>query len=140
MLSNYSSCNFLSFPFERDADVSLDYEKWNHVCFTWSNSNGDYKFYKDGKIVGSGSGFYKNGMISSGGTTVIAQDQDTVGGGFVADQSFVGDVTEVNVWGAVLSESDIVAQYHNCHITQGSVNFWSQFKGNVHGDVLVVEP
>ena len=69
-------------------------------------------FYKDGEIVGSGSGLYTGGTISSGGTIVIEQDQDT----------------------------DIVAQYHNCSITQGSVNWWSQFKDDVQGDVLVVEP
>lgn len=80
------------------------------------------------------------GKISSGGTTVIGQDQDEVGGGFVASQAFVLDVTEVNGWSTVLSRSDIVAQYSNCHITQGSVNWWSQFKAGVHGGVQIVEP
>ncbi|KAL9972431.1 hypothetical protein ACROYT_G018730 [Oculina patagonica] len=124
----------------RFADVGLDYGKWNHVCFTWNNTKGDYKFYKDGVVVGSGTGFNVDGKISSGGTTVIGQDQDSLGGGFAADDSFVGYVTEVNVWGNVLSESDIVAQYSNCHVTQGSVNWWSQFKDGVHGGVVVVEP
>lgn len=80
------------------------------------------------------------GKISSGGTTVIGQDQAEVGGGFVASQAFVLDVTEVNGWSTVLSRSDIVAQYSNCHITQGSVNWWSQFKAGVHGGVQIVEP
>ncbi|KAL9972423.1 hypothetical protein ACROYT_G018722 [Oculina patagonica] len=122
------------------ADVGLDFGKWNHVCFTWSSANGEYKFYKDGVVVGSGTGFNEGGTIKSGGTTVIGQDQDTLGGGFDATQSFVGEVTEVNVWGVVLSESDIAAQYRNCHITQGAVNWWSQFKDGVHGGVVVKEP
>lgn len=71
---------------------------------------------------------------------MIGQDQDEVGGGFVASQAFVLDVTEVNGWNTVLSRSDIVAQYSNCHITQGSVNWWSQFKAGVHGGVQIVEP
>ncbi|KAL9972415.1 hypothetical protein ACROYT_G018713 [Oculina patagonica] len=125
---------------KRYAEVALDYGKWNHVCFTWSSANGDYKFYKDGAIVASGTGLNKGGKIASGGTTVIGQDQDTLGGGFAAAQSFVGEVTEVNVWGVVLSASDIAAQYRNCHITQGSVNWWSQFKDGVHGGVQIVEP
>ena len=41
---------------------------------------------------------------------MIGQDQDVAGGDFDGNQAFVGDVTEVNAWGAVLSESDIVAQ------------------------------
>ena len=82
----------------------------------------------------------KDGKISSGGATVIGQDQDWVGGGFEVKQSFVGEVTEVNVWGTVLSESDILAQYHNCHITIGSVNEWRDFEDGVQGGTEVIPP
>ena len=91
-------------------------------------------------LVGSGSGMAKGKIIKLGGTSVIAQDQDTVGGGFDANQGFVGDVSEVNVWGVELSESDINAQYHNCHITTGSVNEWRDFEDGVHGDTEVIPP
>lgn len=91
-------------------------------------------------IVGRGTGLHVGGKISSKGTTVIGQDKENVLGDFDPEQSLVGDLTEVNVWGAVLSESYIVAQYWNCRIPQGSVNWWSQFKDGVRGDVVVVEP
>jgi len=91
-------------------------------------------------VVGSGSGMAKGHKITSGGTTVIAQEQDTMGGGFDKNQAFVGDVTEVNVWGVELLESDIAAQYHNCHITLGSVNEWRDFKDGVRGGTDVIEP
>lgn len=78
------------------------------------------------------------GKVTSGGITVIGQDEDEIGGGLVADQAFVGTVTELNVWSAVLSESDIVAQARNCHITKGSVNWWSQFRAGVN--VIISEP
>jgi len=55
-------------------------------------------------------------------------------------QAFVGEVTKVNVWGVELSESDIVAQYHNFHITLGSVNEWRDFKDGVRGGTDVIEP
>ena len=71
---------------------------------------------------------------------MIAQEQDQVGGGFGAKQAFVGDVTEVNVWGVELSECDILAQYHNCHITTGSVNEWRDFEDGVHGETEVIPP
>lgn len=91
-------------------------------------------------VVGSGSGMAKGHKITSGGTTVIAQEKDTMGGSFEKDQAFVGDVTEVNVWGVELSESDIVAQYQHCHITLGSVNEWRDFKDGVRGGTEVIEP
>ncbi|KAL9972422.1 hypothetical protein ACROYT_G018721 [Oculina patagonica] len=125
---------------KRYADVGLNYGKWNHFCFTWSNTNGDYKFYKDGVVVGSGTGLNAGLNIISGGTTTIGQYFDVYAGRFNPYKSFVGEVTEVNVWGEVLSESDIAAQYATCHVTQGSVNWWSQFKDDVHGGIQIVEP
>ena len=71
---------------------------------------------------------------------MIAQDQDMPGGGFSAQQAFVGDVTEVNVWGVELSESDILAQNRNCHITMGSENVWRDFEDGVHGETEVIPP
>lgn len=126
--------------FGRYCDAEIDYKKWNHICITWNNTYGDYNFYKDGELVCSGTGLNEGRYIRSGGTAVIGQDQDTVGGGFDADQSFVGDVTEVNVWRTVLSEERIVKQYNRCNITDGSVVQWSQFKDGVYGGVVVVEP
>lgn len=82
----------------------------------------------------------KGQIIASGGTTVIAQEQDIVGGRFDEDQAFVGDVTEVNVWGVELSGGDIVAQYHNCRITTGSVNKWRDFEEGVRGGTEVIPP
>ena len=119
------------FFLQRNANVGLDDGDWHHVCFTWSGRNGDYEFYKDGVSVGSGTGMNVGGKISSGGTTVIGQYQYKVGGGFDADNAFVGDVTEVNVWGTALSKSDIHAQATNCHITQSTVKWWSQFKAGI---------
>ena len=109
------------------------------TCFTWSNTNGDYQFWIDGEVVGSGSDFYEGGTIEKGSTVVIGQDQDEVGGGFDPRQSWLGEVSRINVWGVVLSESDIVAEYHDCHVTLGSVVMWPQLyaKKSLHGNVIV---
>ena len=101
------------------------------TCFTWSNTNGDYQFWIDGEVVGSGSDFYEGGTIEKGSTVVIGQDQDEVGGGFDPRQSWLGEVSRINVWGVVLSESDIVAEYHDCHVTQ------LYAKESLHGNVIV---
>ena len=89
----------------------------------------------------NGTGLKENHQIPAGGTVVIGQDQDTVGGGFQTADSFgPGEVTEVNLWSRVLSASDIAAQYANCHITKvGLMHWWEQFKDGVSG-VTVVEP
>ncbi|KAL9979164.1 hypothetical protein ACROYT_G016784 [Oculina patagonica] len=113
---------------------------WRHFCFTWENTNGVYKSYKDGKLEAQGVDFQKGYILRSGGTVVLGQDQDSIGGGFNTNDAFVGEMIEVNMWGSVLSESDIAAQYENCSIPHGSVLAWPLFKDVVHGQVQVVEP
>ena len=68
---------------------------------------------------------------------MLGQDQDSVGGGFDRTQIFHGRLSSVNMWGKVLSESDIAAQYTNCSVPHGSVLNWSIFKNLARGNVTV---
>ena len=43
--------------------------------------------------------------IRAGGSLVLGQEQDSVGGGFDSTQSFQGTLTNVNVWSYVLPAS-----------------------------------
>ena len=82
-----------------------------------------------------------NYVILSGGTAVIGQDQDKVGGAFSKQDAFgPGMVTELNLWDSVLSASDIAAQHANCTLTPGLVHSWAQFQDDVHGAVQVEQP
>ena len=57
-----------------------------------------------------------------------------MGGGFDTEDAFgPGQLAEVNMWSRVLSGSEIAAQYQDCHIPQGSVHAWSQFKDAING-------
>lgn len=71
---------------------------------------------------------------------MLGQDQDSIGGGFNANEALVGELTELNMWDSVLSESDVAAQYENCSIPHGSVLAWPLFKDVVYGNVIVIEP
>lgn len=139
-LFSYPTSHVLIHGQRRDIDQDIPSDDlFHHFCFTWSNTNGDYQFWIDGEVVGSGSGLNKGGRIEKGGTLVIGQDQDKVGGAFDPRQSWIGEVSGINVWGVVLSESDIVAQYHHCHVTLGSVVMWPKLyaKESLHGNVEV---
>ena len=132
-----------SFPFlffERLGDKGIpDDELYHHFCFTWSNDNGDYKFWLDGEVVGSGSDFQTGTMIDYGGIAVVGQDQDSFGGGFHPSQSWAGEVSGLNVWGEVRSDTDIKAEFQECHVTTGSIIEWPQLyaKDSLHGNVCV---
>ena len=90
--------------------------------------NGDYQICLDGEVVGSGFGLYKGGMIKHGSTLVIGKDQDVVGRKFDPNRSRIGQVymAGLNLWGLVLSKSDIITQYRNCYVRTGSTVMWSQ--------------
>ncbi|XP_078346924.1 uncharacterized protein LOC144632199 [Oculina patagonica] len=126
---------------DKETSVAIKENQWHHICATWNNTNGDWQLYKDGKLEKTDTGFKMNHVIPSGGTVVIGQDQDSVGGGFEHDAAFgPGEVTEVNLWGTVLSASDIAAQHANCTITPASlVHSWAQFNYSIHGNVKIIK-
>ena len=85
---------------------------FHHLCFTWSNTNLDYQVWLDGEVVGRGSDLYKGGMIKHAGTLLIEQDQDMVGGKLDPNQSWTDQVSGLNLWGSVLSKSDMYYYQH----------------------------
>merc|ERR1712176_258482 len=52
-------------------------------------------------------------MGGSGGTLIVGQDQDTVGGGFDVNQAFGGDLYQLNVFSRKLRVEDIAAIYYD---------------------------
>ena len=130
---------YLFFSLANDK-LRRDNGAWYHYCFAWENIKGEYKVYQDGQLKVQGVDLQKGGIIKSGGIVVLGQDQDTIGGGFGLADAFGGQLTELNMWDKVLSDSDVAAQYASCSIPQGSVLAWSVFKNLIHGNVKVKEP
>ena len=87
----------------------------------------------------SGSGLETGTLINYGGIVVVGQDQDSFGGGFDPKQSWFGEVSGLNVWGEVRSDTDIKAEFQECHVTTGSIIEWPQLyaKDSLHGNVCV---
>ena len=116
-------------------------DTWQHVCLTWGNTQGVTKLYKDGQFTGQETNHAtKSYALKAGGSLVLGQEQDFVGGGFDRNQTLHGRLASVNMWDKVLSESDIAAQYTNCSVPHGSVFNWSVFKSLTRGNVTVEEP
>lgn len=110
---------------------------WHHLCFTWENTYGELKLYKNGKFEGQHRGLEVGYTVRSGGHLVLGQDQDTFGGGFQLENTLNAQLAEVNMWDRVLSESEIASQYTNCRIPSGPVVAWSELKTLTHGSVIV---
>ena len=124
----------------RKVQGSANSGRWHHICMTWRNSDGAWQFYKDGELQTNNTGLSKGHTIQGGGSLVLGQDQDSVGGSFQPHQSFQGSLTNVNVWSYILSASAIKSMSKSCLSGEGNVYKWSDFIYGVKGKTVVVIP
>lgn len=75
-----------------------------HYCVaTWRSSDGQVKLSLDGVNVLTTT-HQQGASITAGGSLVLGQDQDSVGGGFSASQAFNGILDEVRISDTVRSD------------------------------------
>ncbi|XP_052452211.1 pentraxin fusion protein-like [Carassius gibelio] len=111
-----------------------------HLCVTWSSASGLTAFWVDGRR--SLFQIYRKGYsIRTGGTVILGQDADKYLSGFDAEQSFVGEISDVQMWDYVLPGSQIKAVYSNQepYVPKGNVFDWNTIKYEITGNVLVVQ-
>jgi len=131
---------FVRGHWSRATSVSTNDGKWHHICTTWENTAGSWKLYKDGKISAAGKGLETGHVVRSGGALVLGQDQDSVGGSFQASQSFIGEMTGVNIWDHVIREQEIKRMSKSCLAGVGNVFQWRDFKPHLKGSVKIIKP
>lgn len=86
--------------------VSFADGAWHHLGVTWRSATGEIVLYRDGDVAWSGT-FKKNATLTAGGTIVLGQDQDSLGGGFDLTQAFRGDMDEIYVFDSALDEARV---------------------------------
>ena len=77
-------------------------------------------------------------VIRGAGSLVLGQEQDSEGGGFSESQSFVGEMTVVNIWNRVIGHNEIASLSRSCRSGEGNVYKWSDFKPHIIGGVHLV--
>ena len=79
-------------------------------------------------------------VIRAGGALVLGQDQDSQGGSFDAKQSFIGEMTGVNIWDHVIKDQEIARMSKSCLTGVGNVFQWRDFKAHLKGSVQIIKP
>ena len=79
-------------------------------------------------------------MIRANGALVLGQDQDSKGGTFQAQQSFIGEMTGVNIWDHVIKDQEIARMSKSCLTGVGNVFQWREFKAHIKGSVKIIKP
>lgn len=117
--------------------LSLSPNTWHSMCATWRADNGLAQLWVDGKATIKR--FIQTGPITGAPITILGQEQDSYGGGFDANQSFIGMITQVHMWDSVLTAADIKRYMDNKHFTPGNVFNWGNLDYETTGQVLVEE-
>ena len=79
-------------------------------------------------------------VIRGGGVLILGQDQYSVGGGFQTSDSFIGEMTGVNIWDHVITDQEITRMSKSCLTGVGNVFQWSDFKAHLEGSVQIIKP
>ncbi|KAM9852119.1 C-reactive protein-like [Aulostomus maculatus] len=115
-----------------------DYElnTWHSICSTWDSTSGLTQLWFDGKpsirkYISSGSNIVGNSII------VLGQDQDSLGGGFQAGQSFVGMMSDVHMWDYILSPCEIQNYVNDLNLTPGNLVNWRALDFQIVDRVLL---
>ncbi|XP_073447656.1 uncharacterized protein [Aquarana catesbeiana] len=107
-----------------------------HICVTWESSSGLTAFWFDGKR--SASKTYRKGhQVLPGGRVILGQDQDKFGSSFDAKQSFVGEISDVQLWNYVLPPQAIKEVYEGKSKSLGNIINWKTIKYTLYGNAIV---
>ncbi len=97
---------------EYDTGIAIPDEKWHHWAFSWRSSDGELKVYLDGVEAFSGTAAQGESLIS-GGSLILGQEQDSVGGGFDSSQTYQGQIDDFRIWNTVRTQQEIQDNYQN---------------------------
>jgi hypothetical protein len=109
-----------------DTATTINNIIWNHIAITWQSSSGVVQIFKDGSVDYS-SEFPAGSVITTGGSLVIGQEQDFVGGGFDRNQAFIGEIDEVRIWNIARTqqETQITMRSSLTGQEEGLVGYWN---------------
>ncbi|KAL0279548.1 UNVERIFIED_CONTAM: hypothetical protein PYX00_001077 [Menopon gallinae] len=118
-------------------DIIANDGHWHFICITWESEEGRWEIYLDGKMKGNGTGLAVKKPIPGRGRFIIGQEQDRFGGGFNEVESFVGKITNFDIWKRVLKKSEIEDMNENCKYFAGDLFSWVDFLENTHGNIEI---
>nr|XP_048292121.1 pentraxin-4 isoform X2 [Myodes glareolus] len=81
--------------------------QWHHICIIWTSMEGKYWLHIDRRIVATGSRFREGYEIPPGGSLVLGQEQDTMGGQFDSSEAFVGSISGLAIWDRALIPREV---------------------------------
>ncbi|XP_014671305.1 PREDICTED: sushi, von Willebrand factor type A, EGF and pentraxin domain-containing protein 1-like [Priapulus caudatus] len=137
-LNDYS--NFMVYinnmpPMHTDVKANSD-NSWHHIAATWDSIDGKLSMYLDGELRKDSQNVSKGVPICGGGSFVLGQEQDSVGGTFNHAEVYVGELTQVNLWDYAMDTEEINVLNGSCGF-YGNVIAWPDLKDLTYGLVNI---
>ncbi|XP_064113370.1 uncharacterized protein LOC135220010 isoform X2 [Macrobrachium nipponense] len=108
---------------------------WVLFCFRFSYTTGDWAIFVNGELNSNGTFPVTDSFLMGNGVYIIGQEQDTLGGSFQRDQSYSGEITDLNFWSRDLDQ-DLMKMIANCtYAEEGDALPWSGQSWKIDGDV-----
>ncbi|XP_017541635.1 pentraxin fusion protein-like isoform X2 [Pygocentrus nattereri] len=108
------------------------------LCVTWESRTGLTAFWVDGRRSAP-QVYRKNHKILSGGAVILGQDPDSFVGKFDENQSFVGEISDVNMWDYLLTDDQIKNFNEKVWVgPEPNVLNWNTVQYEVNGNVREV--
>ncbi|XP_019219888.1 serum amyloid P-component-like isoform X1 [Oreochromis niloticus] len=115
-----------------DQDYMLN--TWQSICTTWDSESELVQLWLNGK---PSIKKFIGGSVITDPIVIVGQEQDSHGGGFDINQSFVGMMSDVHMWNYVLSPCEIQRFIEDLNFTPGNVINWRALEFEATGRVLV---
>ncbi|XP_029882738.1 uncharacterized protein LOC115346642 isoform X3 [Aquila chrysaetos chrysaetos] len=125
----YVGGKFVSFSVPKSIAMS------EHVCASWESTTGIVGFWFNGKPWPR-KGLQKGYTVGVEASIVLGQEQDAFGGGFDAQQSFVGEMSVVYMWDAGISTSGVMEAMNN-RPDKAPIFGWRNFPYQIVGEVYL---
>nr|XP_050859532.1 sushi, von Willebrand factor type A, EGF and pentraxin domain-containing protein 1-like isoform X2 [Vespula vulgaris] len=119
-------------------DIKVNDGYWHFLCITWENTNGSWNIFLDGILKDTGTNLAKGLTIPGNGSFIIGQEQDRMGGGFSESESFVGNITLLDIWDSTFTNDYIMHLYRTCEKYYGTLFTWSHILEHIYGDIMII--
>ncbi|XP_063172742.1 C-reactive protein-like [Candoia aspera] len=106
-----------------------------HICFSWASKTGLGALWWNGKLLARKS-IMKNLVVHGNASIILGQEQDSFGGHFDVNQSFVGEIEDVYFWDRVLEPEEICRVWDNRVVSRPLID-WRDLRYEMHGEVVV---
>ncbi|XP_025716487.1 serum amyloid P-component [Callorhinus ursinus] len=116
--------------------VAEEFPSPTHICVTWESSTGIAEFWINGKPLVK-KGLRKGYSVATKPKIILGQEQDSYGGGFQKNQSFVGEIGDLYMWDSVLSAQQIMSVQQGSYLLDPNVLDWSALDYEIQGYVVI---